>query len=272
MASPRLGSLGGQRRSSLTTDPTRYLFPADSEEVAADSAQRLMRDVYSNAREVSTRQGMYGFSSSSSYEVPPAALERGLRQLAPVGAAGWLHDGMPPAESGWAWPSSSRGGVPLADAGGEDPWGDILANSSGDVCLVPAAELERLRRIGEAQLEEIMELRRLLAGEAEDEEEMNAIEARIEEMEIQRVVAANEVYLRRQEADALAEEVERLRARRDGLIEEAADVTRRTMLLERWLDPYGTGADAYQDFSTASFAGVAPEADFLNALRSAINT
>jgi len=181
------------------------------------------------------------------------------------GGLGWGPGSQVPGASYVNWES-------LVDAGGEDPWGKILAESEGGVCYVPAGVLEHLRRIGEAQLAEISELRRLVAEEPAAAREAMAIESRLGDAEASRLVAANEVELRKQEVAALGDEIARLTAQRDNLREQMAEVQNRSSQLERWLDPYRqTTSSASGPYKLNPPVGVSPiDKDFEFALREAV--
>eukprot|EP00929_Paragymnodinium_shiwhaense_P064956 TRINITY_DN32615_c0_g1_i1.p3 TRINITY_DN32615_c0_g1~~TRINITY_DN32615_c0_g1_i1.p3 ORF type:complete len:197 (+),score=75.30 TRINITY_DN32615_c0_g1_i1:850-1440(+) len=128
---------------------------------------------------------------------------------------------------------------PLLESTSDDPWGELLAQSSGDFVYVPAATLERLRKIGESRMAEIAKLRKLVNDAPVVAKKTEELEAQLQEMEVARVVAENELELRRQEAAALQEEAAQLRRKRDKLADRAAEVQLRVEQLQRWLKPLG---------------------------------
>mmetsp|Transcript_150241 Transcript_150241/g.273557 ORF Transcript_150241/g.273557 Transcript_150241/m.273557 type:complete len:306 (+) Transcript_150241:130-1047(+) len=166
----------------------------------------------------------------------------------PGGAAGREFDGGASGFGGFPamspTPPTPAGGYPVnahlmqADGvGGEDPWAAILAAGSEEFCVVPAVTLERLRAVGEAQLAEIEALRAEIAKCPEVKEETRRLELQLEELEVARVCAENELELRRLEAGKLGQEASVLRQQRDALVGQVKEAKARVEQLEKWLEP-----------------------------------
>jgi len=141
---------------------------------------------------------------------------------------------------GWGTEAGPVSPGTLADGISEedwDPWAAILRNGGKEFCAVPAATLDRLRAVGEAQLAEIEQLRIELANAPEVQVEAESIEAKVRELEIACTVAENELELRRQEAAELQDEAARLRPMYEAKEREAQEARERVAKLESWLAP-----------------------------------
>mmetsp|Transcript_81323 Transcript_81323/g.226430 ORF Transcript_81323/g.226430 Transcript_81323/m.226430 type:complete len:141 (-) Transcript_81323:18-440(-) len=123
----------------------------------------------------------------------------------------------------------------MSSSANQDAWAAILAQSTGEYCYVPTVVLENLRRLSEERQREIRMLERLLA-EAPDADAQDAeLASRINELQASRVIAENEVELRRQDAVALEGEAAKLRATRDELLNKIGNAQSKVKKLERWL-------------------------------------
>lgn len=148
-----------------------------------------------------------------------------------------LSPGAVPSPAG-GYPASSSSVLLNGDsAGGDDPWAVILAAGTEEFCVVPAVTLERLRAVGEAQLAEIEALRAEIGRCPEVKEETLRLESQLEELEVGRVCAENELELRRLEAGKLAQEASHLRQQRDALVGQVREAKARVEQLEKWLEP-----------------------------------
>lgn len=135
------------------------------------------------------------------------------------------------------YPANSSTFLNADGAGGEDPWAAILSAGSEEFCVVPAVTLERLRAVGEAQLAEIEALRAEISKCPEVKEETRRLEMQLEELEVTRITAENELELRRLEAGKLGQEASVLRQQRDALVGQVKEAKARVEQLEKWLEP-----------------------------------
>lgn len=155
-----------------------------------------------------------------------------------------LQPGAAPSPSGgypvefppWGPANSSRE-LLNGDPSSDDPWSAILSAGTEEFCVVPAVTLERLRAVGEAQLAEIEALRAEISRSPEVKDETIRLESTLEELEVGRVCAENELELRRLEAGKLAQEASHLRQQRDALVGQVREAKARVEQLEQWLEP-----------------------------------
>ncbi|CAK9003615.1 Probable formaldehyde dehydrogenase AdhA [Durusdinium trenchii] len=149
----------------------------------------------------------------------PADLEAEAKRLLQWANSDAAWRGPPPASSAAPNPSVAVRGASAAAGssylgGCEDPFAELLAQSDGvasGFCEVPVMLLRRIRAEGQAQLAEIAELRAQLAKLPEVEEEVAEMEAELQELQTNCVVNANEIELRKMEAETLASEAVRLK-------------------------------------------------------------
>ncbi|CAL1127191.1 unnamed protein product [Cladocopium goreaui] len=124
--------------------------------------------------------------------------------------------------------------------GREDPWQDILnARDAGGFCEVPRSLLRQLRREGEAQLAEIAELRAQLARLPDLEDEVLQMEAELQELQSNCVVTANEIELRKLEAETLEKETDRLYNEKEERVKRLEMLNAQADEIEFWLDAAG---------------------------------
>eukprot|EP00435_Cladocopium_sp_Y103_P013808 s352_g3.t1 len=142
--------------------------------------------------------------------------------------------------AGVAMPATSVAHGSSYLGGREDPWQDILnARDAGGFCEVPRSLLQKLRRDGEAQLAEIAELRAQLARLPDLEDEVLQMEAELQELQSNCVVTANEIELRKLEAETLEKETDRLYNEKEERVKRLEMLNAQADEIEFWLDAAG---------------------------------
>lgn len=117
----------------------------------------------------------------------------------------------------------------------DDPWMAALDTGNEDFCEVPTTTLGLLRRVGEAQLSEIVKLREEVGEAQERRDNIAQMEALLRELETNFIVTSNEVDLRRLEIKHLESEVERLTALHEERATRAKELRLQNEQMEKWL-------------------------------------